>query len=241
MRQPDYPSADSPKWAAVDTYLSGLLASHDEALEKALANNAQAGLPTYDVSAAQGKLLALLVRMMKATRVLELGTLGGYSTIWMARVLGQDGRIVTIERSPDYAEVARRNFLLAGVAAKVDVRVGSAGDVLPQLQGPFDMVFIDADKTNYPLYLSWALKLTRAGSVIIADNVVRGGGVVEAQSHDPNVQGVRRFLEMLASEPRLDSTALQTVGEKGWDGFSGERRRGAGLHQAAARSVRARM
>jgi predicted O-methyltransferase YrrM len=219
-RQPDYPSIDSPKWAAVDSYFSGLLAPIDDALAAVLENNRQAGLPAHDVSPVQGKFLALLVAMNRATRVLEIGTLGGYSTIWMARALPQDGTIVTIERSAGHAEVARRNIALAGLESKVDLRVGIAADVLAQLERPFDLIFIDADKPNNPLYLHWALKLSRPGTVIIGDNVVRGGAVTDAASADANVQGVRRFMDMLSSNPRLDSTAMQTVGEKGWDGFS---------------------
>jgi len=219
-RQPDYPSTDSPKWAAVDSYFSGLLAPTDDALAAVLENNRQAGLPAHDVSPVQGKFLALLVAMNRATRVLEIGTLGGYSTIWMARALPQGGTIVTMERNAGHAEVARRNIALAGLESKVDLRVGIAADVLAQLEGPFDLIFIDADKPNNPLYLDWALKLSRPGTVIIGDNVVRGGAVTDAASADANVQGVRRFMDMLSSNPRLDSTAMQTVGEKGWDGFS---------------------
>ena len=220
MRQPDYEHADTPRWAAVDGYFSSLLAPQDEVLERVLAANADAGLPTHDVSAVQGKLLALLVKLTGARRLLEIGTLGGYSTIWMARALPADGRIVTLEKNPAYAQVAEGNFRLANVAHRVDLRVGSAADLLPQLQGPFDLIFIDADKPNNPSYLQWALQLARPGTVIIGDNVVRGGAVVDADSADPNVQGVRCFLAMAAAEPRLDSTAIQTVGEKGWDGFS---------------------
>lgn len=219
-RQPDYPSTDSLKWAAVDSYFSGLLAPMDGALAAVLENNRQAGLPAHDVSPVQGKFLALLVAMNRAARVLEIGTLGGYSTIWMARALPQGGTIVTIERSAGHAEVARRNIALAGLESKVDLRVGIAADVLAQLEGPFDLIFIDADKPNNPLYLDWALKLSRPGTVIIGDNVVRGGAVADAASADANVQGVRRFMDRLSSNPRLDSTAMQTVGEKGWDGFS---------------------
>jgi len=152
--------------------------------------------------------------------VLEIGTLGGYSTIWMAKALPVNGTIVTIENNPIYAEVAQHNIHLAGVAPKVDFRVGNATEILPTLQGHFDLIFIDADKHNNPTYLEWAMKLARAGTVIIADNIVRGGSVVDANNSDSSVQGVRRYLEMVAMDARLDSTALQTVGEKGWDGFS---------------------
>lgn len=220
MRQPDYPSEDAPKWANVDQYFSSLLAPSDKTLDNALAANAKAGLPTHDVSPVQGKLLALLVQLTRATRILEIGTLGGYSTIWMARALPAEGKLVTIEKNPQHTKVAQDNLRNAGIDQKVDLRVGSALDILPQLQGPFDLVFIDADKPNNPAYLEWAIALSRPGTVIIGDNVVRGGAVVDGNSADPNVQGVRRFLEMMAADDRLDSTALQTVGEKGWDGFS---------------------
>ena len=177
-------------------------------------------MPTHDVSALQGQFLALLVKLSSAKRVLEIGTLGGYSTIWMARALPAGGTITSIELDPERAMVALDNCSLAGVSDKVDIRVGAAADVLPQLQGPFDLVFIDADKPNNPLYLEWALKLTRPGCVIIGDNVVRGGAVIEEDSNDSSVLGVRRFVEMLSTDERLNSTALQTVGEKGWDGFT---------------------
>ncbi|TEA77011.1 O-methyltransferase [Allopusillimonas ginsengisoli] len=220
MRTPNYPGADAHKWAAVDDYFSELLAPQDEALTNALSANAEAGMPSHDVSAVQGKFLALLVKLMGARHVLEIGTLGGYSTIWMARALKPEGRVTSIEIDPLRANVALENCRAAGCADKVDIRVGAASDVLPRLEGPFDLVFIDADKPNNPVYLEWALKLTRPGSVIVGDNVVRGGAVVDRRSTDPNVLGVRRFAEMLAADPRLDSTALQTVGEKGWDGFT---------------------
>lgn len=220
MREPDYPNPDAAKWAAVDACFADLLAPSDEVLDHALAANAKAGLPAHDVSAVQGKFLALLVRLTGARRVLEIGTLGGYSTIWMARALPETGRITTIEHNPDHARVARDNFRVAQVAGKVQLHVGAAIDVLPSLQGPFDLVFIDADKPNNPVYLEWALKLARPGTVIVGDNVVRGGGILDKGGADPSVDGVRRFLESLAADPRLDSTALQTVGEKGWDGFS---------------------
>lgn len=220
MRIPDYPSADSEKWSAVDSYFSGLLAPHDDVLTAALAENARAGLPPHDVSATQGKMLALFVRMAGAVRVLEIGTLGGYSTIWMARALPEGGRIVSLEFNERHAEVARRNVETAGLAEHVDIRTGAALDLLPSLEGPFDLIFIDADKPNNPHYLQWALRLSRPGTVIIGDNVVRGGAVADAQSADANVHGVRAFLEMMAEDPRLDATAIQTVGEKGWDGFT---------------------
>ena len=220
MRTLDYPNPDVPKWSAVDAYFASLFAPSDEALDKALVANANAGMPTHDVSAVQGRLLALLVKLTSAKNVLEIGTLGGYSTIWMARALPSEGRITTIERNPDYAVVALENLRIAGVGEKVDLRIGRAIDVLPSLQGPFDLIFIDADKPNNPAYLEWALKLTRPGSVIVGDNVVRGGGVIDRESQDPSVIGVRRFMEIISTNDRLDSTALQTVGEKGWDGLS---------------------
>lgn len=220
MRIPDYPSADSERWSQVDGYFSGLLSPSDMHLDATLAANAKAGLPAHDVSATQGKLLALYIAMTRASRVLEIGTLGGYSTIWMARALPEDGKVVTIEANTHHAAVARSNIEYAGLANRVDLHVGVALDVLPTLQGPFDLVFIDADKPNNPHYLEWALTLSRPGTVIVGDNVVRGGAVIEPESTDANIRGVREFLRMIAAEPRLDATAIQTVGEKGWDGFA---------------------
>jgi predicted O-methyltransferase YrrM len=165
-------------------------------------------------------MLALFIKMVNASRVLEIGTLGGYSTIWMANALPEDGCVVTIEANSDHAKVARANILKAGIADRVDLRVGEALDVLPTLDGAFDLIFIDADKPNNPSYLQWALRLSRPGTVIIGDNVVRGGAVLDAASDDANVRGVREFLQMIANEPRLSATAIQTVGEKGWDGFA---------------------
>ena len=220
MRAPDYPLADADKWGRVDDYFAGLLAPEDAGLKAALAANAAAGLPAHDVSATQGKMLALYVRMTGARRVLEIGTLGAYSTIWMARALPERGRIDTIEFSAHHAQVAAANLATAGVADRVVLHQGAALDVLPTLEGPYDLVFIDADKPNNPNYLDWALKLSRPGTVIIGDNVVRGGAVADPESQDPNVVGVRAFLEMIAQDPRLEATAIQTVGEKGWDGFS---------------------
>ncbi|APX68049.1 MULTISPECIES: O-methyltransferase [unclassified Brucella] len=220
MRVPDYPLADAQKWSAVDSYFADLLAPSDGDLEAALAANAAAGLPSHDVSATQGKMLALFIKMAKASRVLEIGTLGGYSTIWMARALPEDGRLVTIEANAHHAKVAQANIARAGLSDRVDLRVGAALDVLPSLEGPFDLIFIDADKPNNPNYLQWALRLAKPGTVIIGDNVVRGGAVADATSEDANVRGVREFLRMSAEEPRLSCTAIQTVGEKGWDGFT---------------------
>jgi predicted O-methyltransferase YrrM len=209
-------------WTDVDRYLADLLAPHDPVLDAALDAAAAAGLPPIQVSATQGKLLHLLARIRGARRILEIGTLGGYSTIWLARALPPDGRLVTLEIDAHHAEVARHNLDRAGLAGQVDVRVGPAVDSLPALleEDPFDLVFIDADKPNNPVYLSLSLTLSRPGTVIVVDNVVRGGAVVDAASADANVIGVRRCLELLASDPRLDATALQTVGSKGYDGFA---------------------
>ena len=191
----------------------------DPALDVALAASSAAGLPPHDVSPLQGKLLELLARLQGARAILEIGTLGGYSTIWLARALPAGGRLVTLEANPRHAEVARANVERAGFADVVEVRVGAAMETLPTLAGPFDLVFIDADKRSNPEYLEWALHLTRAGSLIVADNIVRGGAVADARSDDPSVVGVRRFLELVAAEPRLTATGVQTVGEKGHDGF----------------------
>ncbi|HFK7185294.1 O-methyltransferase [Serratia odorifera] len=220
MRVADYPLADAEKWAGVDAYFSALLAPDDDVLQAALAANAAAGLPAHDVSATQGKMLALFTRMLRAARILEIGTLGGYSTIWMARALQPDGRITTLEANPQHAQVASSNIANAGLSGCVDIHIGAALAILPTLTGPFDLIFIDADKKNNPQYLQAAISLSRPGTVIIADNIVRGGAVIDAQSEDANVQGVRECLQMLADHPQLDATALQTVGEKGWDGFA---------------------
>ncbi len=212
------------RWAAVDRYVEELLVRPDPALDAALAAGAAAGLPPHDVSPAQGKLLELLARAVGARSILEIGTLGGYSTIWLARALSPDGRLITLEVDPGYAEVARANIERAGLADVVELRVGPALDTLPELvaegRGPFDLVFLDADKQSNPEYLRWALELTRRGSLIVADNVVRGGEVLDAASEDARVQGIRRFHELLAAEPRVSATAIQTVGRKGWDGFA---------------------
>ncbi|MGD0736022.1 MAG: O-methyltransferase [Terracidiphilus sp.] len=211
-------------WTAVDSYFGDLLVARDEKLDAALAANQQAGLPAIDVSKLQGKFLELLVRISGAQRILEIGTLGGYSTIWLARGLPEGGRIVTLEFDPHHAEVARANLLNAGVLDRVDLRVGRAIDTLPTLENtadsPFDLIFIDADKESYPEYLDWSLRLSRVGTVIVADNVVREGKVIEPDCDDERVQGVRRFTEQLAAEPRLSSTVLQNVGTKGYDGLA---------------------
>ena len=211
------------RWTAVDRYLTDLLVPSDPALEDALGASEVAGLPQAQVAPNQGKLLHLLARIQGARRILEIGTLGGYSTIWLARALPPDGRLVTLEANPRHAKVARANLERAGLTEVVEVRVGPALETLPRLAaeagGPFDLVFIDADKPSNPDYLSWALRLTRRGSLIVADNVVRGGAVLGAGG-DASVQGVRRFLELVAAEPRLTATAIQTVGSKGYDGFA---------------------
>lgn len=212
------------QWSAVDAYIAERLIASDGALGAVLAANAAAGLPAIDVSPAQGRLLHLLARMAGARRVLEIGTLGGYSTVWLARALPEDGRVVTLEANQHHATVARANFARAGVEARIDLRLGPALETLPKLQaegaGPFDLVFIDADKSNSPDYLVWAMRLARPGTVIIGDNVVRCGAILDRDSPDPDVQGVRRFYDLLAAEPRLSATAIQTVGSKGWDGFA---------------------
>ncbi len=209
-------------WADVDRYITDALVGTDTVLESALTANAAAGLPAHDVSAPQGKFLMLLARMCGARRILEIGTLGGYSTIWLARALPTGGRVVTLEADTKHAEVARGNLERAGVADRVDLRVGRALDTLPTLtrEGPFDLFFIDADKVNNPQYLAWALRLARVGSVIVADNVVRDGTVLNAASTDPSVVGVRNTYGFFAADPRLTATALQTVGSKGYDGFA---------------------
>jgi predicted O-methyltransferase YrrM len=211
------------RWSAVDRYLGELLIPADPALDAALEASAAAGLPPIAVSAPQGKLLHLLARLHGARRILEVGTLGGYSTIWLARALPPGGRLVTLELSATNAEVARANVARAGLADAVDVRVGPALETLPRLAeeggAPFDLVFIDADKPSTAEYFEWALALTRPGSVIVVDNVVRDGALADAASADASVQGMRRFVERLAAEPRVSATGIQTVGGKGYDGF----------------------
>jgi predicted O-methyltransferase YrrM len=214
---------DRTKWSAVDAYIVEKIATPDFALDAALAANAAAGLPAIDVSAPQGKLLHLLARMARARKILEIGALGGYSTIWLARALPPDGFVVTLEAVPRHAEVARENLRRAGLSGQVRLRVGPALESLPRIAeeglGPFDFVFIDADKSNNPDYLAWAPRLARVGATIVCDNVVREGAVVDRASADPDVQGTRRMFDMIAKEPRLSATAIQTVGAKGWDGF----------------------
>ena len=212
------------RWEEVDRYIEHALIGSDAALDAATHDATAAGLPQIAVSPAQGKLLFILARAVGAHRILELGTLGGYSAIWLARALPPGGTLVTIEAEPKHAEVSRRNFERAGVAGSIDLRLGKALEILPQLEaerrGPFDLVFIDADKISYPLYLDWSIKLGRAGTLIIADNVVRDGHVVDAASDDPSVVGVRRMHELIRSDQRVTATAIQTVGVKGYDGFA---------------------
>ncbi|KYF77569.1 methyltransferase [Sorangium cellulosum] len=212
------------QWSAVDRYITDLLVPPDAALDAALEASAAAGLPPINVAPNQGKLLNLLARIHGARTILEIGTLGGYSTIWLARALPDGGRLITLESEPKHAEVARANLDRAGVADRVELRLGRALDTLPKLaaegRGPFDLIFIDADKPSNPDYFAWALKLSRRGSVIVVDNVVRRGAVVDPESADPNVQGVRRLYELLAAERRVSATAIQTVGAKGYDGLA---------------------
>jgi predicted O-methyltransferase YrrM len=210
-------------WSAVDAYFCECLVPSDAALFAALRNSDAAGLPQHNVAPNQGKLLHLLAKLQGARKVLELGTLGGYSAIWLARALPEDGRLVSLEASPKNAAIARANIAHAGLSHIVDIRVGKAIDTLPVLAqegiAPFDFIFIDADKPTNPQYLEWCLKLSRPGTIIIGDNVVRNGAVADATSTDPNVVGVRHFLELMAEDPRLSATAIQTVGSKGFDGF----------------------
>jgi predicted O-methyltransferase YrrM len=213
-------------WTAVDRYITDLLVPSDAVLEAALQASAGAGMPAIAVSPNQGKLLMMLAQVLGARRILEIGTLGGYSAIWLARGLAEGGRLITLEADPKHAGIAQSNIARAGLIDVVEVRLGRALDTLPELlkEDPFDLIFLDADKVSYPDYLSWAVRLTRSGSLIVADNVVRNGAVIDRDSSDPNVQGVRRFNEILAAEPRLSATAIQTVGNKGYDGFAIARR-----------------
>lgn len=211
------------RWSAVDDYAAGLLAPHDPALEAALSASESAGLPAIQVSPPQGKLLFLLAKSIGAKMILEFGTLGGYSTIWLGRSLVDGGHLVTLEADPDYAEVARENIARANLGNSVDLRIGPALDLLPALDaegvGPFDFTFIDADKENSPSYFAWALDHSRPGSLIVADNVVRAGTLADPESEDQKVQAQRRLHEMAAAERRVSATTIQTVGGKGYDGF----------------------
>ncbi|MBA3282215.1 MAG: O-methyltransferase [Acidimicrobiia bacterium] len=212
------------RWADVDDYLASLLVPADPVLDEVLEASTAAGLPAINVSPNQGALLAMLARLHGARTVLEVGTLAGYSTIWLARALSPGGQVVTLEVDPAHAEVARANFVRAGVDDRITLRLGRALDSLPALAdegaGPFDLFFIDADKANNPEYFRWAMRLSRAGSLIVIDNVVRDGAVLDADSADPAVVGTRRLHELLAAEPGVTATVVQTVGAKGWDGFA---------------------
>jgi len=216
--------SESQLWNDVDDHFTTLLAPADEVLTAALRDSDAAGLPPINVAPNQGKLLRLLAEIQGARRILEIGTLGGYSTIWLGRALPADGRLITLEYDPRHAEVARANLARAGLDEIAEVRVGPALESLPKLADenpePFDLVFIDADKVNNPHYIEWAVRLTRPGSVIVLDNVVRGGAVTDAASTDPSVRGTRAALELIASHPKLSGTAVQTVGSKGYDGFA---------------------
>jgi predicted O-methyltransferase YrrM len=211
------------QWTEVDRFTAEHLIAPDPVLESALAANVAAGLPAIDVTPNQGRLLALLARIQGASAILELGTLGGYSTIWLARELPPGGRLVTLESEPRHAEIAAENIQRAGLSDVVDLRVGPAQETLPLLVdeglGPFDLIFIDADKKSYPEYFVWALQLSRPGTVIVADNVIRNGGVADLENTDVNVVGARRLHELVGSEPRVTATTIQTVGSKGYDGF----------------------
>jgi predicted O-methyltransferase YrrM len=221
---PDMTNPLQKKWTEVDDYIASLLIPPDAALNGALKASDEAGLPSINVSANQGKLLMLFARMLNARNILEIGTLGGYSSIWMARGMAEGGRLITLEYEAKHAEVAMANLVRAGLSDRVEIRVGRALDTLPKLveegRGPFDLVFIDADKQGYTEYLEWSMKLSRRGTVIVADNVVRNGAVADPASSDEMVQGVRRFNRALAAEKRLFATEIQTVGSKGYDGLA---------------------
>jgi predicted O-methyltransferase YrrM len=212
-------SSDEQTWSGVDSYISDQLGASDDVLEATLRDSVAAGLPEIAVSPPQGKLLMLLASSIGAKRILEIGTLGGYSTIWLARSLPADGELITCEYSAEHARVAGENLERAGVAAKVDIRVGAALDTLPSLAGPFDFSFIDADKENNASYFKWALDLSRPGSLIVVDNTVRNGAIIDAGRDDPTTVGTRKLYETVNSEPRVAATAIQTVGSKGYDGF----------------------
>lgn len=211
-------------WSKVEAYADGLLIPADPVLEAARKASSDAGLPAIAVTASQGRMLHLLAKMVGARRILEIGTLGGYSTIWMARALGDGGRLVTLEFEPKHFEVARANIVRAGLSDRVDQRLGAALDTLPKLEaegaGPFDFAFIDADKENCTPYFEWAVRMSRPGTVMVVDNVVRDGEVANAKTTDSLVQGIRRFNEAVAAEPRVTATTVQTVGSKGYDGFT---------------------
>jgi predicted O-methyltransferase YrrM len=211
-------------WTSVDDYITQLFVQSDPIMQETLAASETAGLPSISVAPNEGKLLMLLAQLCGARNILEIGTLGGYSTIWLARGMVSEGSLITLEANPKHAEVARLNIARAGFTNRVEVRVGPARDTLPQLategRSPFDLIFIDADKEGYPEYLAWALKLARPGALIIADNVIRDGKILDPADTDPRVQGVRRFNQLLAEEPRVKATVIQTVGGKGHDGMA---------------------
>lgn len=218
------PKRPNDTWTAVDRYFSKALIKPDRRLDAALNANRKAELPAIDVTPLQGRFLEVLVRATGARRVLEIGTLGGYSTIWLARAIPDNGLVVTLELEPKHASIAQRNIEKAGLSQRVDLRIGSAAESLAALVAasadPFDFIFIDADKAGYPGYLRWSLKLSRPGTLIVADNVVRDGKVIDPRNPDPNIRGVRRFMRLMSAEPRLSSTVLQTVASKGYDGFA---------------------
>jgi predicted O-methyltransferase YrrM len=224
IRHAEAEPMSSELWSAVDHYIADQLIPPDAALTAALESSAAAGLPAINVSPNQGKLLNLLARLHGARRILEVGTLGGYSTIWLGRALPADGQLITLEADATHANIARENIARAGLNRIVELRLGPALETLPRLatesRSPFDLIFIDADKPSTPEYFAWALKLTRRGSLIIVDNVVRKGAVADPTSDDPSIRGMRRFYELLAAEPRVDATAIQTVGGKGYDGYA---------------------
>jgi predicted O-methyltransferase YrrM len=215
---------DKELWTAVDEYLNAHLIPNDPILDAALKSNTAANLPTIDVTPTQGKLLHFLARIQGARRILEIGTLGAYSTIWLARALPIDGKLITLEVSAKHAQVARANIERAELSSIVELRQGAALDSLKKLQKeavpPFDLIFIDADKENNPVYLEWAIRLSRPGTIIIVDNVIRDGAIIHPEDTDPRVQGSRRLFEKIAADPHLDATALQIVGSKGYDGFA---------------------
>jgi predicted O-methyltransferase YrrM len=211
-------------WTSVDRYIADSLNASDPVLDACLAAAAAANLPSINVSPPQGKLLFLLAQFIGARNMLEVGTLGGYSTIWLARALPTGGRVITLEADPNHAEVAAANFARAGLENRIELRLGPALQTLPKIaaegRGPFDLIFIDADKPSIPQYLDWALKLSRPGSAILVDNVVRDGALADSTNNDPSIQGVRRLHELLGAEPRVVATTIQTVGSKGYDGFT---------------------
>jgi predicted O-methyltransferase YrrM len=226
VQEPNTPVAEvgPERWTEIDKFFSDALIALDPVLEATLESSRAAGLPAINVSPNQGKLLEILARILNARSILEIGTLGAYSTIWLARGMQAQGRLITLEADPARATVARANIARAGLQNVVELRLGSASDTLPQIlaerRGPFDLIFIDADKKNIPSYFEWALRLSRPGSIIVVDNVVRDGRVIDSNTDDPDIQGVRRFIEMVGTDATVSGTAIQTVGIKGYDGFA---------------------